>query len=119
MHKPNCGHCSHMIKFTLQDDEIAKEINSKFIYVDLFTGDEGDVVYKDFRGSRRDFAKHIGYDFYPTSLFIDEHSKIVNVTPGAREQDFFIDVLNYVSTKQYLTMEFETYLDNLDLERDE
>lgn len=119
MHKPHCGHCSHMIKFTLQDEEIAKEINRKFVYVNLFTGDEGDVLFKGFKGSRREFAKHIGYDFYPTSLFIDEHSKIVNVTPGAREQDYFIDVLHYVATKQYLSMEFETYLDNLDLESDE
>ena len=119
MHKPHCGHCSHMIKFTLKDDEIAEEINRKFVYVNLFTGDEGDVLFQGFKGSRREFAKHIGYDFYPTSLFINEHSQIVNVTPGAREQDYFIDVLHYVATKQYLSMEFETYLDNLDLESDE
>ena len=108
-----------MIKFTLQDDEIAKEIDTKFVYVDLFTGDKGNVIFKGFKGDRRAFAKHIGYDFYPTSLFINEKKELVNVTPGAREQDFFIDVLNYVSTKQYLSMEFETYLDNLDLERDD
>ncbi len=119
MHKPHCGHCAHMIKFTLHDKEIAKEINTKFVYVDLFTGDEGDIIFKDFKGSRRAFAKSIGYDFYPTSLFIDAKGKIVNITPGAREQDFFINVLNYVSTKQYHSMEFETYLDMLDLERND
>ena len=119
MHKPHCGHCRHMIKSTLNDDKVVQKIKNNFIYVDLFTGDEGDVVFNGFRGNRRNFAKHIGYDFYPTSLFIDSKKEIVNVTPGAREQEFFIDVLNYVSTKQYLSMEFETYLDNLDLERDD
>ena len=117
-HKPHCGHCQHMIKFTLGDDEIHKEVAEKFVYVDMFTGDEGVVSFKNFRGTRRDFAKFLGYDFYPTSIFVDSKNNVVNATPGAREQDYFINVLNYVSSKQYQTMEFETYIDTLDFNSD-
>ena len=107
-----------MITFTLGDPEIKKEVDDKFIFVDIFTRESGNVSFKDFTGSRRAFAKHLGYDFYPTSIFIDAKSKVVNATPGAREQDFFINVLKYVSTKQYIEMEFETYLDTLDFNSD-
>ena len=117
-HKPHCGHCSHMLKFTLADKQIKHEIDTKFVYVDMYIKESGMVTYKDFKGTRRDFAKYLGYDFYPTSIFIDETGAVVNATPGAREQDYFIDVLNYVSTKQYKKMEFETYLDTLDFNSD-
>ena len=117
-HKPHCGHCKHMITFTLGDTEIKKEIDEKFVFVDLYTKEPGIVVFKGFAGSRRAFAKYLGYDFYPTSIFIDSNSEVVNATPGAREQDFFINVLDYVSTKQYIEMEFETYLDILDFNSD-
>ena len=108
-----------MIRYTLSDADVQKEIRNNFVYVDIYTGDKGDVVFNGFRGSRRAFAQHLGYDFYPTSVFIDENKKMINATPGAREQDYFINVLHYVSSKAYLKMELETYLDNLDLERDD
>jgi len=107
-----------MIKFTLGDDEIKHEIDQKFKYVDIYTKESGTITYNNFKGSRRAFAKYLGYDFYPTSIFIDTNAKVVNATPGAREQDYFINVLNYVSTQQYKEMEFETYVDTLDFNED-
>jgi len=107
-----------MIRFTLNDEEIKDEIDSKFIFVDLFIKEFGTVIYRDFKGTRREFAQYLGYDFYPTSIFLDPEGDVINATPGAREQDFFIDLLNYISTKQYLEMEFETYRDTLDFNSD-
>ena len=80
-HKPNCGHCSHMIKFTLADAEIKHEIDTKFVYVDIYTATPGMVSYKNFKGTRKAFAKYLGYDFYPTSLFLDAQGTVVNATP--------------------------------------
>ena len=107
-----------MIRFTLADDEIKHKIDTKFVYVDIYIAEPGIVSYKGFQGTRRAFAKFLGYDFYPTSIFLDPQGKMVQATPGAREQDFFINVLNYVSTQAYKESEFETYLDTLDFERD-
>ena len=119
-HKPHCGHCSHMIASTLNDPEIAQEIKQKFVYVDIYTADEGELSFNGFRGTRRAFAQSLGYDFYPTSVFVEAPSKkIINITPGARKKEFFIKLLDYVSTRQYQKMEFETYLDTLDLDSDD
>lgn len=117
-HKPNCGYCDHMIEFTLQDPEIVKIIDRKFVFVDVYIKEDGKIKFNDFVGTRRDFAKHIGYDFYPTTVFIDSNRKIVHIAPGMLDQDDFIHVLNYVATKQYRDMEFQTYLDTLDFDQD-
>ena len=109
-----------MIAATLKDPRIAQEVEKKFIYVDIYTADEGNVTFNGFKGSRRAFAQSLGYDFYPTSIFVETPSKkIINATPGARKKDFFIKVLDYISTKQYQKMELETYLDTLDLNSDD
>ena len=108
-----------MIKFTLGDEEVHKKIREKFVYVDIYTADEGEVRFNGFKGNRRALAKSLGYDFYPTSLFYDSHKKMIMALPGARKKDFFIKVLNYISSKQYLKIDFENYLDILDLERDD
>ncbi len=117
-HKPNCGYCDHMIEFTLKDDDIAKKIESHFVFVDIYIKESGQIKFNDFVGSRQDFARHIGYDFYPTSAFIDSTMKIVHITPGMMDQDEYMKVLNYISTKDYRKMDFQTYLDTLDFETD-
>ncbi len=117
-HKPHCGYCDHMIEFTLKDSAIKKRIEKDFIFIDLYTKEDGNISYDGFVGSRREFAKHIGYDFYPTSVFIDSSKKIVHIAPGMLDQVDFLQVLNYITTKRYREMEFQTYLDTLDFDSD-
>ncbi|MDA3946176.1 MAG: thioredoxin fold domain-containing protein [Helicobacteraceae bacterium] len=117
-HKPNCGYCDHMIEFTLNDSEISKKINDDFVFIDIYIEESGQIRFNEFIGSRQDFAKHIGYDFYPTTAFIDSTMKIVHIAPGMIEQDDYLKVLNYISTKQYREVEFQTYLDTLDFDTD-
>lgn len=117
-HKPNCGYCDHMIEFTLKDGDIDREIKRNFVFVDLYTQESGTILFKDFKGSRKAFAKSLGYDFYPTTVFIDNKKNIINITPGLREQDDYMKVLLYISSKKYEEMEFETYIDTLDFDSD-
>lgn len=107
-----------MIEFTLKDADIALEIERNFVFVDLYTQESGTIIFKEFKGSRKAFAKSLGYDFYPTTVFIDNKKNIINITPGLREQDYYMNVLKYISTKKYEEMEFETYIDTLDFDSD-
>lgn len=107
-----------MVEFTLEDPDIKKEIDDNFVFVDIYTKESGHVVFKKFNGSRRAFAKSLGYDFYPTTVFIDIDNNIINITPGLKEQDDYMKVLTYISSKKYKEMEFETYIDTLDFNSD-
>lgn len=117
-HKPHCGYCDHMIEFTLKDPDIDREITKNFVFVDLYTQESGTIVFRDFSGSRKAFAKSLGYDFYPTTVFIDNKKNIINITPGMREQDDYMNVLKYISTKKYKEMDFDTYINTLDFDSD-
>ena len=107
-----------MIKFTLKDPKVVKLIGSKFIFVDIYTKESGDLHFKEFHGSRRAFAKSLGYDFYPTTMFIDNSKKVVHISPGYQEQDDYLKMLQYIADRKYRTMEFQSYLDELEFNSD-
>ncbi len=112
-HKPHCGYCKRMIALTLNNKDVKQEIEHNFVYVDIYIQDEGDVIFNGFRGSRRAFAQHLGYDFYPTSLFLDANGKFIKALPGAQKADLFMHVLTYISTKSYQKTGFNTYRSTL------
>ena len=99
-----------------------KFTNKNFIYEHINVYDKDTVIYKDFKGNGREFAKKIGYDFYPTTLFFNENAEIILVEVGYRdnkampnEKRFYI-MLNYIDSKSYLKMDYEDYEFNIEEE---
>ncbi len=108
-HKPNCSYCETMSLFTLQDEEVEQLIKTDFIFVDIDISTPGEVTFKDFRGSKREFAIFLGYDFYPTTVFIDEDSEIVYKQPGYKDEDKFLTILRFVQSHSYEDMGIEDF----------
>ena len=116
LHKTDCGYCESMKEFTLQNDTIKLFTDKNFLYVHINVYDKDKVTYKKFVGSGREFAKNIGYDFYPSSLFFDDNRDIVFTEVGyidnsrtPNEKRFF-SILNYIESKSYKKMDFEDYI---------
>jgi len=109
LHKTDCGYCEAMNEFTLNEDKIAALLKSSFSLVDINIHDDNIVAYKDFTGSGREFAKRVGYDFYPSSLFIDDKAEIIFAAPGYVEEKDFFKMLDYVKSGAYRTMNYDTY----------
>ncbi|OQX57776.1 MAG: hypothetical protein B5M52_06730 [Helicobacteraceae bacterium 4484_230] len=109
LHKTDCGYCESMIEFTLDDDRVKPLVKKKFVFAHINIRENDRVVYKGFEGSARAFAKEIGYDFYPTSIFFDGKNEIVYAAPGYQDEDRFYAILNYVDTKAYERIDFETF----------
>ncbi len=116
LHKTDCGYCENMKEFTLQNDTIKAFIDKNFIYVHINVYEKDSVIYKNFQGNGREFAKKIGYDFYPTSLFFNEKKDLILPEVGyidneikSNEQRFFT-ILNYISSKSYKKMDYEDYV---------
>ncbi len=116
LHKTDCGYCESMKEFTLQNDTIKAFIDKNFIYVHINVYEKDSVIYKSFQGNGREFAKKIGYDFYPTSLFFNEKKDLILPEVGyidneikSNEQRFFT-ILNYISSKSYKKMDYEDYV---------
>ncbi len=118
LHKTDCGYCDSMIIFTLDDDAVKEMIEKYFVFVDINISDTDRVTYQSFKGSGRDFAKYVGYDFYPSSLFIDESNEIVLGVPGRQDENDFYIILNYVNSRSYKTMDLQSFENTKDFEKE-
>ena len=109
LHRPNCSYCETMIEFTLPDEKIVQKIKKNFVLVDIDIREFGEVIFDDFKGSRREFAKTLGYDFYPSVVFIDENREIVYEQAGYRDEDSFLNILRFVESHSYEDMDIEDF----------
>ncbi len=119
LHKTDCGYCESMREFTLNNDTIKPFIDKYFVFVHINVWEKDKVIYKDFVGDGRSFAKKVGYDFYPTSLFFDDNGDVVYAEVGYRDnkvlpnEERFYRILNFIKTDSYKKMDYEDYEFNI------
>jgi len=109
LHKPNCSYCENMIEFTLPDEKIVQKIKKNFIFVDIDVADSGEVIFDDFKGSKREFAKYVGYNFYPSTVFIDEDKEIVYGVAGYKDERKFLNILRFIESHSYEDMGIDDF----------
>ena len=109
LHKPHCSFCENMMLFTLPDDDVKDKIKKNFIFVDINIGDSGIVVFDDFKGSKHEFAKSLSFDFYPSSVFINQEGEVVYGQAGYKDEEKFLNTLRYVASRSYVNMGIDEY----------
>ena len=115
LHKTDCGYCENMREFTLENEIINAFIDKNFIFVHINVYEKDSIKYQDFRGNGLEFAKEIGYNFYPSSLFFNNEGDIVLSEVGFVDTDKkpneerFYKILNFVQSKSYENMNFTDY----------
>ncbi len=106
LHTNGCPYCNKMEEFTFDDDVVNTAIEKDFIFVDINVKDEGFISFKDFKGSKLEFAKLIDFDMYPSSLFFNQDGELVYDEVGYRDEDKFLEILQLVNTKAYIGIEY-------------
>jgi thioredoxin-related protein len=96
LHKTNCGYCENMMDFTFNNDKIKAYIKKYFIYVSINIKEDDHIIYGLYDGNAHGFAKYIGYDFYPTSLFFDKDANLILEEVG------YIDTQKIPNEKRFL-----------------
>ena len=109
LHRTDCGYCESMLTFTLEDDPVIEIINKEFIYLHINISEDDFVKFKAFSGNGRAFAKYVGYNIYPSSLFLDSSEEMVHAVPGYQDKDQFLMILKYVSSGAYKTMGYQGF----------
>ena len=109
LHKNGCGYCAAMHDYTLDDDKVKSILRDRFSFVSVNVSESDTIVYEKTVYTAKNFAKKIGYDFYPSTLFFDGSGTIVFAVPGYVETAPFLDVLHYVSQDAYLRQSYETF----------
>lgn len=109
LHRTDCGYCESMLTFTLDDDPVKELITKKFVYLNINISEEDLVTYKDFSGNGRAFAKYVGYNIYPSSLFLNSENEMIYAIPGYQDKEQFLLVLKYVNSGAYKTTSFQSF----------
>lgn len=108
LHWKDCVYCQEMSMFTLDTDSIQKAIKNDFYYVDIETSKNDTVIYRDFKGTSKEFTKHIGFGF-PVSIFYDKDKSVAGLFPGIYAEDEFLVMLKYIKNNSYKKMELDQY----------
>jgi len=98
-----------MREFTLEDEKIASVIKASFDFVHININEKDRVTYRKFDGGGHAFAKHVGFNFYPSSLFMDADGTIVFAAPGYVEETDFFRMLQFVRSEAYKTMDYDRF----------
>ena len=115
LHKTDCGYCENMREFTLENETIKAFIDKNFIFIHINVYEKDSVKYQDFRGNGLEFAKEIGYNFYPSSLFFNDEGDMVLSEVGFIDKDKepneerFYKILNFINSKSYEKMNISDY----------
>lgn len=109
LHRTDCGYCESMLTFTLDDDPIRELIAKDFAYLHINIMEDDVVTYNGFKGNGRDFAKHVGYNIYPSSLFVNSANEMIFAIPGYQDKDQFLLVLKYIDSGAYKTMGYPSF----------
>ncbi len=117
-HVPGCPYCKAMLDENFKDENILKIVNKDFIYVDIYTADEDTIIFKDFSGNHKEFSKYIGAFAYPATVFMNQGGEVIHRAIGYRNIDEHITDITYISTKSYKTMNFQTYKEKRDFEKE-
>jgi thioredoxin-related protein len=108
LHWKDCVYCQEMDMFTLHEPAIEKKVKNDFLYVDIETSRNETVIYKDFKGSAKEFVKRIGFGF-PVCIFYDNDKSIAGLFPGVYDEDEFTVVLDFIKTNKYKKMDLDEY----------
>jgi len=118
-HIPECPYCERMLKKNFKDKEVLSQIDKGFVFVDIYTGSDEVVVYKDFKGTTKEFAKFMKVKMYPTTVFTNDKLERLYVSNGYRNIIEYLYEIQYISSKSYKTKDLQTFADDLEFEKDD
>ena len=114
-----CGWCKRMDATTFSDRRVAPLLNDGFYAVKLDAEQRGELEFNGhtyaFRpGGRRgvhELAAELlgGRLGYPSVVFLDEGSEVIQAVPGYQEADDFLRVASYFGTDAYRTTPWADY----------
>jgi len=109
LHRIGCSYCNTMGEFTLDDDDVIDYIDQNFKLVHINVSLEDTITFHGKVTGGICFAKDIGYNFYPSTIFLDESANVKYSTVGYRNEVEFLHILKYVHTGTYKNMDLKKY----------
>ncbi|MDR1657881.1 MAG: thioredoxin family protein [Deltaproteobacteria bacterium] len=93
-----CSNCAYFNANVLTDLKVIESMNRDFVFVPVDADRQKNLSTK-FR------VRSV-----PTTIFLNSSGQPVSILPGATPPEVFLVVLSYLSSKAYIDLEFEDYI---------
>ena len=114
-----CGWCKRMDHDTFSDEDIANYLNKNYYSVKFDAEFKGDIVYngktyKFVQNGRRGYhelaaALANGRLSFPTTVFLDEQTRLIQAIPGYKDPLMFEQIITYFGDDMHKKMPWEKY----------
>jgi len=108
-----CSWCKKMDKEVYPSEKVRAALVTHFIAVKLDAESNKKLSYRGSSVSEQEFARLLGVNGYPTTLFFDEEMKPITMLPGYVNAESFADILTYVGQDHYRNIPYKDYLNTL------
>jgi len=109
LHRTGCSYCNSMEEFTLQNDEVKEYLESNFTLLAINITTDKKVTYKGKTTTGLDFAIKIGYNFYPSTLFLNTQGELDYATAGYENEYDFLVLLKFIKSGKFTKLDLESY----------
>lgn len=131
---PGCPLCKKMLNENFKDENLVKTMNENLIVVNINITSKDEVVFDDFIGTQKEFAKKMRVFAVPATQFLDSNGKEIKIIEdetvtenpmkyqpihGPREIRDYKKYFDYVVNKNYLGTKFDEYSAHWDYENDD
>jgi thioredoxin-related protein len=98
-HMDYCPYCEMMIRQNFTQKDLAN-LKHNFTFIDINISDNDTIIYQDFKGSKKEFARRYEIYLFPTVIFIND-GEVAYKVRGYRKKAKFNHILNYIKSKSY------------------
>jgi len=104
-----CSYCKKMSNSTFIDKRVVSSLASSFYSVKI-NAESKEIFSLKNKKNGIALAQYYRVSGFPTLIFFEPGGKLIFNVPGYMEADYFLNVLNYISSYSYKNMSFEQYL---------
>lgn len=105
-----CGFCKKMDRETYSDQRIIRYLNEKYVLVKINPEKSGDLKFRGNTYTYSTFARYIGVNGYPSTLFMEFDEELITMVPGFVSADEFINMIRFLGDRHYKTMKYDEFL---------
>lgn len=109
-HRIGCSYCNSMQEFTLDDDEVKEYMDKNYKLIRINVSLKDTITYKGKVSGGICLAKRIGYNFYPSTLFLDDKENIKYASVGYKNESEFLVILKYIKGNFYKKLSLHEYM---------